>query len=446
MSSRSDSLTSRVAGLAALCIALSLLTIREQHEVDRAAGVRVAGQANAVYQDYRRAFLIVIPQDTPQLAGFSEGIQSSLRRSGKPAEGTRIEEAKGDARAVRKVLESLNTEGIKLDAILTTHEASQWLLLTDKDFVVDFPALGTPRILAPAPYRWPDFLKAQNLFNIADQIAVIAVVAIGMTLVIITAGIDLSVGSLIAIAAVSSCLLIQEFGGGVNAGAGFMILASGAGILLAGLLGVCNGLLITGLRIPPVIVTLSTMLAVSGVAYMLTGGESAYKIPPSFTWLGRGTLGGVPNSVVMLVAFYAMAHFVMTRTVWGRRLYAVGGNREAARLSGIRTERVLLAAYVTSALLAGFGGIIMASQLQSGSPMFGQMYELYVIAAVVVGGTSLSGGRGTMLGTLTGAFIIAVIRNGMNLLQVESNLQKVVLGLVILAAVGIDQRRGAERE
>ena len=383
MSSRSDSLTSRVAGLAALCIALSLLTIREQHEVDHAAGVRLAGRAEALSPQAAGAFLIVIPQDTPQLVEFSQAIQTSL---GKSSQGTFVQEAQGDARAVRKVLESLNTQGTKLDAILTTHEASQWLLLTDKDFVVDFPALGTPQILAPAPYRWPDFLKAQNLFNIADQIAVIAVVAIGMTLVIITAGIDLSVGSLIAIAAVSSCLLIQEYGGGVNAGTGFMILAAVVGVLLAGLLGVCNGLLITGLRIPPFIVTLSTMLAVSGVAYMLTGGESAYKIPPSFTWLGRGTLGGVPNSVVMLIAFYALAHFVMTRTVWGRRLYAVGGNREAARLSGIRTERVLLAAYITSALLAGFGGIIMASQLQSGSPMFGSNFSETAIA----GTTSLA--------------------------------------------------------
>ena len=186
----------------------------------------------------------------------------------------------------------------------------------------------------------------------------------------------------------------------------------------------------------------TTTLAVSGVAFMLTGGESAYQIPPSFTWLGRGTVGGIPNSVLLLGVLYAVAHFVMTQTTGGRYLYAVGGNREASRLSGIRTERVLLAAYVCSALLAGFGGVIMASQLQSGSPMFGQMYELYVIAAVVVGGTSLTGGRGTMLGTLIGAFIIAVIQNGMNLLRVESYLQKVVLGLVILFAVGIDQRRG----
>ena len=157
--------------------------------------------------------------------------------------------------------------------------------------------------------------------------------------------------------------------------------------------------------------------------------------------MGRGTLWGIPNSVLLLGVLYAAAHFIMTRTTGGRYLYAVGGNREASRLSGIRTERVLLAAYLCSALLAGFGGVIMASQLQSGSPMFGQMYELYVIAAVVVGGTSLTGGRGTMLGTLIGAFIIAVIQNGMNLLRVESYLQKVVLGLVILFAVGIDQRR-----
>jgi ribose transport system permease protein len=444
MSSSSDSLLIRLAGLLALCVVLSVLTIREQHEVDYDAGVQLAGQADSISKQGGRAFLIVTPQDVPEQAEFARGIQAVLR-VGKLGEATSIHEAKGDARAVRKVLESLNAESTKLDAILTTHEASQWLLLTDEDFVVDFPALGTPPILVPTPYRWPDFLKVQNLFNIADQIAVIAVVGIGMTLVIITAGIDLSVGSLIAISAVSSCKLIEKYGGGVDAGTGFMILSAIAGILIAGVMGVFNGLLITGLRIPPFIVTLSTMLAVSGVAYMLTGGESAYEIPPRFKWLSHGTLGGVPNSVVMLIAFFALAHFVMTRTVWGRRLYAVGGNREAARLSGIRTERVLLAAYVTSALLAGFGGIIMASKLQSGSPMFGQMYELYVIAAVVVGGTSLSGGRGTMLGTLIGALIIAVIRNGMVLLQVESNLQKVVLGLVILAAVGIDQRRGAER-
>ena len=443
MSSRTDSLFSRLGGLLLLCAVLSVLTFREQHEVSARVGSQLASQILSESGLQNPHVLIVIPQDgesvRPEIQEFSEALQLGLK------EKATVHFGQGDTRQIRKILESLNSQGMKLDAIATTHEASQWLLLTDQDFVVDFPALGKPRIVAPRSYRWPDFLKARNLFNIADQITVIAVIAIGMTIVIITGGIDLSVGSLIAMSAVVSCLLIQQFGGGKEAGVGFMILAALAGVAITGAFGVANGLLITGLRMPPFIVTLSTMLAVSGAAYMLTKGESAYKIPASFTWLGRGTVRGVPNSVVMLAGLYAAAQFVMTRTVWGRRLYAVGGNREAARLSGIRTERVLLAAYTCSAFLAGLGGVIMASQLQSGSPMFGQMYELYVIAAVVVGGTSLSGGRGSMLGTLTGVFIIAVINNGMNLLRVESYLQKVVMGLVILVAVAIDQRRGTEK-
>ncbi len=443
----------RLCGLLLLCVVLSVMTLREQHDADASAGRRLATRAS---ENDPREVLIVIPVAAAP-SGVSHRASGSSTTSASEFEpfvaaaraeltGRKIavHEARGDARDVRKVLDALNATGQPLGAILTTHEAAQWLLF--EDLPVDFPALGTPRVMAPEAYRWPDFLKARNLINIADQIAVIAVVAIGMTLVIVTGGIDLSVGSLIALAAVTCCLLIQDYGGGVAASTGVMIACSLAGIAVAALLGVLNGLLITQLRMPPFIVTLSTMLAVSGVAYMLTGGESAYQIPPAFTWLGRGTVGGIPNSVVLLVVLYTTAHFVMTRTTSGRYLYAVGGNREASRLSGIRTERVLLAAYICSALLAGFGGVIMASQLQSGSPMFGQMYELYVIAAVVVGGTSLTGGRGTMLGTLTGAFIIAVIQNGMNLLRVESYLQKVVLGLVILIAVGIDQQRGRAGE
>ena len=445
--------TIRLCGLLLLCVVLSVMTLREQHDADASAGRRLASRAA---RDDLRQVLIVIPVAAGPAAA-SEGASGSSTNSESAFEpfvtaaraalsekDITVHEARGDARDVRKVLESLNATGQPLGAILTTHEAAQWLLFDD--LPADFPALGTPRVMTPEAYRWPDFLKARNLINIADQIAVIAVVAIGMTLVIVTGGIDLSVGSLIALASVTCCLLIQNYGGGVAASTGIMVACSLAGIAAAALLGVLNGLLITQLRMPPFIVTLSTMLAVSGAAYMLTGGESAYKIPPAFTWLGRGTMGGIPNSVVLLVVLYTVAHFVMTRTTSGRYLYAVGGNREASRLSGIRTERVLLAAYICSALLAGFGGVIMASQLQSGSPMFGQMYELYVIAAVVVGGTSLTGGRGTMLGTLTGAFIIAVIQNGMNLLRVESYLQKVVLGLVILFAVGIDQRRGRAGE
>ena len=443
----------RLCGLLVLCLILSVMTLREQHDADASAGRQLVVRALELKP---RQVLIVIPVDSgvpvpgKATGGTLPSTESSFDAFAEAAESTLQEgkvefrTARGDAREVRKVLESLNTAGQPLGAILTTHEAAQWLLF--EDLAIDFPALGQPRVLSPLPYRWPDFLKARNLFNIADQIAVIAVVAIGMTLVIITGGIDLSVGSLIALSSVTCCLLIQDHGGGIASSSGTMVACSLAGIAAAAAVGVFNGQLITQLRMPPFIVTLSTMLAVSGLAYMLTGGESAYQIPPSFTWLGRGTVWRIPNSVLLLGVLYTVAHFVMTRTTGGRYLYAVGGNREASRLSGIRTERVLLAAYVCSALLAGFGGVIMASQLQSGSPMFGQMYELYVIAAVVVGGTSLTGGRGTMLGTLIGAFIIAVIQNGMNLLRVESYLQKVVLGLVILVAVGIDQWRGPAGE
>ena len=438
--------SARLAGLLSLVLILSVMTIREQHDIDASAGHRLARRAAELKPG---KVLLVIPLDAASGSTSDGAVRGTPASHGFEAFGSAVESSlgaeliptqvvRGDAREVRKALESLNASGQPLGAIVTTHEAADWAVF--EDLAVDFPALGTPRVLSPEPYRWPDFLKARNLFNITDQISVIAVIAIGMTLVIITGGIDLSVGSLIALAAVTCCLLIQNWGGGVSAGTGMMVACSLAGIGVAAAIGLLNGGLITQLKMPPFIVTLSTMLAVSGVAYMLTRGESAYKIPQSFTWLGRGTMLGVPNSVWMLGAFYLLAHGVMTRTVWGRYLYAVGGNREAARLSGIRTERVLLAAYLCSGLLAGFGGILMASQLQSGSPMFGQMYELYVIAAVVVGGTSLSGGRGTMFGTLIGAFIIAVIQNGMNLLRVDSYMQKVVLGLVILTAVGIDQR------
>jgi ribose transport system permease protein len=174
---------------------------------------------------------------------------------------------------------------------------------------------------------------------------------------------------------------------------------------------------------------------------MLAKGQSVYQVPDAFMWLGRGADLGLPNAVVLVLLLYGIAHFVMTRMTFGRWLLAVGGNREAARLSGVPVAGTLLTAYVLSGALAGLGGVVMASQLKSGSPNFGQMYELYVIAAVVVGGTSLAGGEGSMIGTLVGALIIAVIQNGMNLVGIESYTQRVVLGGVILAAVLLDRLR-----
>jgi ribose transport system permease protein len=329
-----------------------------------------------------------------------------------------------------------------LAAIAAHQTAANWTVLREADR--EFPALGTVKLMQPRSYRWPNFLKPDNLLNIANQIAVIAIVAVGMTLVIITAGIDLSVGSLIALSAVVCTLAIRNLAGAEQATAAGMLWSSAAAIGVCGVLGWFSGAMVTLFGIPAFIATLAMMLVASGLAFLAAQGQSIYQVPDSFIWLGRGSTFGLPNAVLLMLLLYAAAHFVMTRTVLGRYLYAVGGNAEAARLSGVPVKKVLLFAYTACGALAGLGGIVMASQLKSGSPTYGQMYELYVIAAVVVGGTSLAGGEGKVLGTLIGAFIIAVIQNGMNLTGVESYTQKVVLGLVILAAVLLDtlKRRG----
>jgi ribose transport system permease protein len=283
-------------------------------------------------------------------------------------------------------------------------------------------------------------LLADNLRNVANQITVIAILAIGMTMVIITAGIDLSVGSLIALSAVVVAWLIGWLGGEQASGAA-MLIAALIGIVLCGGIGAFSGFMITAFRIPPFIATLAMMQVAAGLAYIVSQGRPIYQIPDNAVWLGRGVepLLHIPFAVILMILLYAIAHVIMTRTTFGRYVYAVGGNQEAARLSGIRVNRVLFAVYAICGLLAGLGGVIMGSQLKSGAPTYGLTYELYVIAAVVVGGTSLAGGEGRILGTLIGAFIIAVIQNGMNLTNVESYTQKVILGLVILGAVLIDR-------
>jgi len=223
-----------------------------------------------------------------------------------------------------------------------------------------------------------------------------------------------------------------------------MAAASLTAVAVCGLVGLFSGLMITQFKIPPFIATLAMMQVASGAAYIVAQGQSINAIPASFIWLGRGSsLASLPNAVVLMLLLYLIAHLFMNRTVSGRYIYAVGGNPEAARLSGIRTKRTLLFVYVVSGLCAGLGGVITTSQLNAGSPTYGQAYELYVIASVVVGGTSLVGGEGFIFGTLIGAFIIAVIRNGMNLTNVEPYTQKVALGLVILGAVLLDRLRRA---
>lgn len=419
-----------------LCVFFSVVTYSEQSPSGEAAAKQVLASIDS--QLGKEPRVLIAAGDQPGDAAFADSLQKGLPATGAQVVGI----IKGEPKDAREVLLKLNAAGQKVDAIACTQVTGSWLVFSD--LKTDFPALGEPRLILPQSYRWPNFLKSENLLNIANQIAVIAIIAIGMTMVIITGGIDLSVGSLIALSAVLAARFIRDYAGGVEAGTGGMLLACLAAMLICGVVGAFSGAMITRFAIPPFIVTLAMMLVGSGLAYILAKGQSIYQIPDSFVWLGRGAdFVSLPNAVVLMVILYGLANVVMSKMKLGRYLYAVGGNVEAARLSGVPVKRVLMFAYIASALLAGLGGVIMASQLKSGSATYGNMYELYVIAAVVVGGTSLSGGEGKMLGTLIGAFTIAVIQNGMNLTNVESYTQKVVLGLVILAAVLLDKLRQA---
>jgi ribose transport system permease protein len=423
-----------LAVLVLIGLVFSVLTLEEQPATDAAAARRLVAAIRRQVPAGGRVLVAVRP--TSEDGRLADALVTELSAAGLDV----ADVVRGEPQAVRASLDRLAKAGGKVDAVAATERTASWLVLSEMGEL--FPTLGQPPIVVPDTVVWPNFLKADNLLNIANQIAVIAIMAIGMTMVIITGGIDLSVGSLAALSAVTATRLIRDQCGGVESSTAGMVLSCAAAIAACGLLGGLSGAVITLCRLPPFIVTLAMMLVTSGLAYIASAGQSIYQIPESFVWLGRGTgLFGLPHAVVLMLALYAAAHVLMSRTTLGRYLYAVGGNPEAARLSGVPVRRVLLFAYVACGLLAGLGGVIMASQLKSGSPTYGAMYELYVIAAVVVGGTALSGGEGKIVGTLIGAFIIAVIQNGMNLTNIESYTQKVVLGLVILVAVLVDRMR-----
>lgn len=418
-----------------LCAFFSIVTYSEQSSTGEAGADQVT---SAILQRANSAdkVLIVTRRQSDDIR-FADRLQRNLVSSGVQIAGV----IQGEPQDARVAMERLVQQHQKIAFVACSQAAASWRVFAN--IPADFPNLGNPQLIRPTPYYWPNFLKFDNLLNISNQIAVIAIVAIGMTMVIVSGGIDLSVGSLIALSAVLSARMIRDFAGATGATGTGMTLVCFLAILCCGTIGAFSAGMITYFGIPPFIVTLAMMLVGSGFAYMLAEGQSIAAVPDTFVWLGRGAdLFGLPNAVVLMLVLYTIAHLIMSRMTLGRYLYAVGGNREAARLSGVPVERVIVFAYVVCGLLAGLGGVVLASQLKSGSATYGNMYELYVIAAVVVGGTSLSGGEGKMPGTLIGAFTIAVIQNGMNLTNVESYTQKVVLGLVILGAVLLDQIRG----
>ncbi len=423
-----------ILGLVLLCAYFSVATYSEQQPTGANAARLVAALIDPSKGGATR--IVIVARRESEDAAFSKSLESDLTQAGALVLAVVV----GEPKDARDVLLKIADSGGKIDVIACSAATSSWLVFAD--LATDFPSLGNPKLVKPESFMWPSFLNAENLVNIADQNAIIAIMAIGMTMVIITGGIDLSVGSLLALAAVLAARGIRDFGGGGEASPLSMTIACAAAIAVCGIIGAFSASMITRLDVPPFIVTLSMMLIASGFAYTCSKGQSIDRIPDAFMGLQRGAaVLSIPNAVLLMMILYAIAHVVMTRTWLGRYLYAVGGNREASRLSGVPVRRVIVFAYVVNGLLAGVGGVLFASQFKSGSATYGEMYELYVIAAVVVGGTSLSGGEGTLFGTLVGAFTIGVIRNGMNLTNVDPYSQKIVLGIVILGAVLLDRIR-----
>ena len=283
----------------------------------------------------------------------------------------------------------------------------------------------------------PFFFSAENLLNVTLQASITAIIAAGMTFVILTAGIDLSVGSLVAFSGVLTTSLLK-----INFPLHFVFpIAILGGILFGVLSGGAAGVFVTKFKITPFIVTLALMTIWRGAAFVYTEGRPIWELPDAFSFLGGGRILGVPFPTIIMVVVFVISHIVLTKTKFGRYVYAVGGNLEAARLAGINTKFILISVYIISGVLSAISGILLASRVNSGQPNAGLMYELDVIAAVVVGGTSLFGGRGTIIGTFIGAMLIAVLKNGLNLLNVGSYVQQIVVGIVILLAVLLDQLR-----
>lgn len=332
-------------------------------------------------------------------------------------------------------MSSMKSAQIESTAAMTRPRESPWRnIIARPEFGVFLILLAMSAFLS---LYTKTFLTSVNIFNILRAFSWIAISAFGECMVIITAGIDLSVGSVMGLAGLASAMLMAR---GVS-----VPVAVIAGLLTGLIVGFLNGLMITKGRLPPFIATLGGMLMARGLCYGLTGGWPVRSLPQAFRNLGQYDIPiaglGIPLPLIFMLIFAALTSFFLTRTVWGYRIYAVGGNETATALSGINTNRVKLMVYSLCGLLTGIGGVLMTARLGVAAPTAAQGYELDVIAAAVVGGTSLTGGEGTILGVLIGAAIMQVLRNGLVLTGVSAYWLQAVQGLVIVVAIMLDQLR-----
>lgn len=289
------------------------------------------------------------------------------------------------------------------------------------------------------------FAQPENLLNVVRQVSAIGVIAIGMTFVIITLGIDLSVGSILAVAAVVATSLAQRPGPNMMyEGLNLPIVVAVLGGLAVGAgLGFMNGVLIAKFRIAPFIATLGMMTAARGAALIYSDGRPISRLEQPYNDIGQGNFLGLPVPILLFLVVAIVAHLVLNYTRFGRYVYAIGGNEQAARVSGIKINRVTLIIYTLSGLLAGLAGVILSARIGSGNPQLGTSIELDAITAAVIGGTSFKGGIGTVWGAAVGALIIGIINNGLDLLDVTPFWQMVVKGVIIVLAIIIDERKNA---
>lgn len=282
------------------------------------------------------------------------------------------------------------------------------------------------------------FFATKNMINILRQVAVLGILSAGMTFVIISGGMDLTVGSLLGLTGVICAKFLSEFQ--LNP-----VLAILLTLIILTLFGTLTGMLIVKLHVAPIVITLGMMTVARGLAFIISGGLPIYDIPEEVVYLGQGYVGPIPVPVITLIIIVIIAAFILNRTYYGRYVYAIGGNEEAARLAGVAVNKIKVSLYSASAFLAGIAGVTLMARVSSGAPASGTGMEMDVVTAVVIGGVSINGGKGNITGAFIGALIIGVLSNGLTIMNVGEYYQQVVKGLVLILAVAFDVFTNTDR-